>query len=190
MKVAVITAGPDAAFREHREAVKIIAAAGARAVYIAVNDIGMTHPDPLHHWASVHIDQMVHPDFRWEARRKENGLRCDYLRWSLTAGGQVDRVANTKGFRGGSSGLHAVDVGLNGVGCDGAILCGVRLDASPNPLNRKSRDGWGAFQRFRLSWDKLPDPYRKKITSMSGWTREQFGVPTLGWIASLEGVSC
>lgn len=190
-RIALVVGGGLGMWREWRTAVDMVAASGAQAVYIAVNGAGIEHPDPLHHWASQHIDHLHERPYEWAAKRRVNGLRSDYLRWSISRGGNVDRMLKWKS---GSSGWLGVGVGLEGAGCDGVIACGIPLDARPNPYNPRSKDGWGAYARFREPWRRalrgtsrqpIPHDFLARFRSCSGWTRQQFGAPSVEWIRGL-----
>jgi hypothetical protein len=172
--VALVTAGPDVNFREHHEARTMVEDSGRDVVTIAVNGAGALHPNPLHHWASVHPEHFP----EWENGRK------GYVRWSAGRSPHTDRVL--KGWQGGSSGYFAVGVALDGLGCEGVVLCGVRIDASPNPTNPESVNGWGDYRRFRHRWTepRRRDLLARRVRSMSGWTREQFGAPEAEWLRS------
>lgn len=199
-RIALIVGGGLGMWREWRVAVDMVAAAGARAVYIAINGAGVEHPDPLHHWASQHIDNLYDGPYHWARGRRANGLGEDYIRWSISKGGNVDRII--KHWKGGSSGWVGVGVGIEGAHCDGAIVSGIPLDPRPNPYNHMSKDGWGAYARFREPWAqiagtrtrtsstrviraKFPD-LKGRIRSTSGWTRQVFGPPSVEWIRGLS----
>ena len=183
-RVAVISAAAKGWRAQNSASVRLLAAAGARAVFIGINDVGCVHPDPMPHWASLHIDQLVTPGHEWAKQREANGLTCEYTRWSQTHGGQVDHVASRQ-WRGGSSGLLALDVALNNLRCDGAILCGIPLDARPNEMNAMWKRGWGEFKRFRFAWEEKRAEFADRTRSWSGWTRDMLGEPTLEWVHSL-----
>lgn len=181
--IALIVGGGAGMWEQWRTAVDMVAASGARAVYCAVNGAGVDHPDPLHHWVSQHPDNLHHSQWDWARKRRENGHVGGYTVWGTREGDAVDRWIHN--WERGSSGMLALDAMLNGVGVDGAILCGIGIDTRPNPYNSKSRDGWKAAQRFWGAWEKHAPKFAKRTRSMSGNTRSLLGSPTLEWVRGL-----
>jgi hypothetical protein len=182
VNVALIHAGPDHEFRELAEAMALVTMAGCDVVHIAVNDSGAEHPEHLSHWCSLHPEQFRKPKWCWEQRREANGLNTDYVRWGQSRIANIDRVV--RNWKGGSSGLLALDVALNGVDCDAAILCGVRMNEDPNPMNGRWKDAWTPSRRFWPAWKRHMGAFRERTRSMSGRTMEELGRPTLAWLRS------
>lgn len=178
-RIGLVHGGAAGVFDESNVALRMLAAAGAKVTYIAVNDCGMVFPGRLHHWGSLHADKFP----MWIAKRRQNGLPMDFTVWSLSTRPEcVER--SVQKMRGGSSGLHGVDIALHGLGLDGAIACGIPIDER---LNEFSRTTWAPYQRFKAGWEK-PDTVavlEPRFRSMSGWTRQRFGEPTLEWIMQL-----
>jgi hypothetical protein len=187
VRIGVVAGGALGVWEEWERAVEIVVQAGAEPVCIAVNDAGVVHPDPLHHWASVHPDHFTDGAHAWEAKRRASGRRCDYVRWGESARHEnVDRRVRSPHMQGGSSGLLAGDVALAGLGLPGVIFAGVGLDARPNPYNPQWQDGWADHMKFRAAWDRMPKATRPRMRSMSGWTRDFLGAPTVEWIQGLS----
>lgn len=184
MRVAIITGGAVGVWKQRALAIDLVAAAGHTAVYCAVNDSGVEHPDPLHHWVSLHENHFEIEPYRWEARRAANGYAPTYTRWSQSPGHRVDR--HIQNWKGGSSSLTATDAMLNGVGCDLVILCGCPLDTRLNVFKGKA---WSAAHRFRMSWEKRQHEFRGRVRSLSGWTANLLGVPSIDWLRGLEAAA-
>lgn len=182
MKVAVICGGAEGVWEQREQATIMVADAGYELVTIAVNEAGIEHSTPLHHWVSLHPDRFP----VWERRRAELGRDTGYVKWTQTVHRHVrdQRLCEVRRWKDGSSGLTAVDVALNHAGCVGAILCGVPLDASVNIFRGKP---WGQFKRYRHGFQKARPEIGDRLRSMAGWTREQFGFPTPEWLASPAG---
>ena len=183
MRVGLICGGAQGVWDERAEALDLLAVVGAEVVGIAVNDAGTEHPDPLDHWCSLHPNKLFVSPFFWERKRAENGWStAGYLRWSVSKlSDRVDRT--TRQWTGGSSGLLALEVALLRLNLDGAILCGVPMDGR---LNQFRGEPWRPHERFRSSWLKIPPEHKARARSMSGWTRDLLGCPTLDWLRSLD----
>lgn len=180
LRIAIITGGAVGVWQQRDLAVELVAAAGHRAVYIACNDSGVEHPDPLHHWASLHANQFEIEPYRWEQKRAGLGRGRSYTLWGQSPSRHVERVS--RDWSGGSSGLLALSVALNGVRCAGAILCGVPLDERLNVFKGKQ---WSAAHRYRYSWTKRVREFGHCTRSLSGWTAQLLGLPSVDWLRSL-----
>lgn len=186
-RIGLVHAGGSGVMEESNIALRMLAAAGARVTYIAVNEAGTEFPGTLHHWGSLHPDKFP----QWEGKRRRNGLPGGYVRWSICEGHYVDRViretwhGTIRKWKDGSSGLHAVDIGLHGLGLDGVIGCGVPLDGR---VNEFKGEAWRQHQRFRAAWEHetVHRVLRERFRSMSGWTRVTFGEPDREWIEGLS----
>lgn len=184
MKVGIIYGGADGVFEQAQEAMDLVATVeGAEIVNIAVNDAGadLRAPRDLHHWVSLHPDKLVIEPYRWAEKRNENCLPGGYVVWSTGRyHSVVDRT--TRRWTGGSSGLLAVDV-ADRVGCDRIILCGVPIDGRQNTFRGKA---WDVYERFRPDWIKHGPAYGHFTRSMSGWTADILGLPTLEWLTRAQ----
>lgn len=175
--IGLCHAGAEGVYEEAYQALTLLQSVGALVVYLACNEAGILLPD-LQHWGSLHPAKFP----LWEAQRKEARRPGGYVRWSIGRMQIVDRVI--RNWRGGSSGLHIVDVALNGLELDGAICCGMPLD---DRMNQFRREPWGAAHPFRQGW-KEPETLavlRPRVRSMSGWTEELLGAPTAEWLEGL-----
>lgn len=181
MRVAIISGSAAGVWDERKEAMALARSAGAERVFIAINEAGVHHPDPLHHWASWHIDHLYEKPYEWARKRTENGRRSNYVRWSPSRGGNVDRVS--KLWKGGSSGLFALGVALGALELDRAILCGVPMDGRENEFTGRP---WGDYERFRSSWTRWAPAFGDRARSLSGWTMELLGEPTEEWLTGAD----
>lgn len=179
MRVAIVYGGGEGVFDQATEARDLVAEVGAEIVTIAINDAGYDPrcPDPLDHWCSLHPAKLVNAEFRWAERRRDAGLSDAYVVWSVSRlHAVVDRV--TRRWKGGSSGLLAVDVALR-LDLDRVILCGVPLDGRTNEFRGEP---WKPHERFRPSWVRDAHEFGDRVRSMSGWTAGLLGLPTLDWL--------
>jgi len=181
VSAAIICGGAVGVWDEASEALELCEAAGVEVVRIAVNDAGITHPDPLDHWATLHPDKLHRAPWEWMARRRANGLAPAGAVWSCTrVPGVVDRII--RAWSGGSSGWLAVGVATAGLGIP-AILCGVPQDSRINEFTGKP---WASYHRHRHPWKKHADRVRPTVRSMGGWTQELLGAPGVEWLRSLR----
>lgn len=126
---------------------------------LAVNDAGYAYPHRLDHWVTLHPEHFP----VWEPRRSGN---ADYVRWSNKPHAAVDRVLAAWGA--GSSGLLAVTVAVDGLGCAEVWLCGVPMDAQPHVYGGED---WTGYVAHRQAWERAVPRMQGKVFSMSGWTR-------------------
>lgn len=82
---------------------------------------------------------------------------------------------------GGSSGLFAVKRAREKA-FDRIILCGVPLSPELNHFVRKQR--WNAAIAFRHPWPVRKAEIGMFTRSMSGWTADLLGKPTVAWLSS------
>ncbi len=181
MRVATVCGGAAAVWDElerARELVGQICRPGDELVHLAVNEAGIHHPDPLHHWCTLHHEKLP----GWTKERAELGKSSTPRTWGVTTRALVDQVQRV--WRGGSSGLHAVDVALHPLEADAVILCGVWMDGTRNRFSGKD---WGDYRRYRPDWTKAMPELEERVKSFGGWTHDTLGAPTIEW---LEGVRC
>ena len=83
--------------------------------------------------------------------------------------------------RGGSSGLLGAFVGT--IVADRAVLCGIPMDPEmPHYHNRKHGKPWKEGRLYKPHWQDAKHQLIGKVKSMSGWTKELLGTPTLQWV--------
>lgn len=170
--------GAEGTYEEGYRAELMLREAGAQVVYLACNEAGIRLPT-LHHWGTLHPAKMP----LWRDARRGLGLPETYVSWSIARAVGVDRTVRT--WRGGSSGLHIVDVALNPLNLDAAICCGIPLDDRKNQFRGLP---WGGHAPFRAGWQKgdILAVLRRRCRSMSGWTRELLGAPSAEWVAGVH----
>ncbi len=191
-QIGLVHAGGLGVYEQSAVAQEMIKEAGARPVFIAVNEAGIDLPE-LSHWGSLHPNKLR----LWGEWRSERGLSDEYEFWALSPTQHVHRHINN--WAGGSSGLHGLDIALNGLGLRAAIGCGMPLDDRPNQFTRKP---WGAHAPFRSGGGTWTDPsvleiLRKRVRIMDGphpvsgepaFTTALIGQPTVAWIRSVLGL--
>jgi len=145
---------------------------------IAINDIGMIYKN-VDHWVTKHPAKFP----GWIKGREVNKLPPVPTLWTSDhrkiPGGYV--IHRTESNDGGS-GLLAVRVAVHKLGCTKVVLAGV-------PLQRQDAHyfsvgiPWKEAGIYRRGWvqAKKLHPF---IKSMSGWTKEILGAPTVEWLAS------
>lgn len=180
--VALICGGARGVWEERAQAVELVAAAGLSVVSVGINESGMAHPDPLHHWVTLHPEKLE----TWERQRVQLGRSLDGVqKWSesrnRTVRGRAGITGVARTWRDGSSGLTAIDVARNHLGLP-AILCGVPMDDSVNVYRGVP---WREWKRYRRGFVRAMQHFREHVRSMSGWTRETLGEPTREWLESL-----
>jgi hypothetical protein len=86
----------------------------------------------------------------------------------------------------GSSGLYAVQIALEEMGFDGAILAGCPMDAAGGTLCAHSEMSEAAkVDRFKPQWLRALPHIGARTRSMSGWTQKILGAPDAEWLAGL-----
>lgn len=151
-------------------------------VVLATNETGAAWPYDLDHWVSLHPEKMP----AWREARAKNGYAPAGVHWAHCADARVDQHHTGRvRMHGGSSGLLATAVALEELGCY-VVLCGVPMDDGPNAFSGKP---WTAHGRYCLTWGKVVAdptscrvPFRERVRSMSGWTRDLLGMPNLTWL--------
>lgn len=154
---------------------------------VAANDVGVHWKRRLDAWTSLHPDRMTRADVRhpkrwsWLDQREQSGGNTPEL-WARKNRFGVPNTVDDR-FKGGSSGLLAVEVALQ-MGAQRVVLCGVPMSQTPHfaesidhgPLPWKSADShWRAWHRHRVILEE-------RVRSMSGRTLDTFGAPTRDWI--------
>jgi hypothetical protein len=81
----------------------------------------------------------------------------------------------------GSSGHYALRIAIEEYGCDRCVLCGIPMDKSLGRIDGK--DHWSGAKSFLEGWRESLPFYKDKTRSMSGWTKQLLGEPTLEWLS-------
>ncbi|MGR3574018.1 MAG: hypothetical protein ACU0CF_04685 [Sagittula sp.] len=159
---------------------------------VACNAAGIEWPGRLDAWASLH-GRYFRIGPAWRAARAARGYpeaarhyaHPEAFRGSLAQmGGMTPDVIPTRydfaGEKSGSSGLFAAKVALVDLGFDRVVLCGIPMDPAPHfngPTNWTPKAGRSPCDGFRRSWLAVPEEYRARMRSMSGWSRVLLGAP-------------
>lgn len=156
---------------------------------VACNDAGYWWAGELDAWVSLHPEYLMSKD--WYDERQRRGYpapkRClthheglNNLSKRAPGGLPVEIRSTSFGFTdhcvSGSSGLLAAKVALVDLGFDHAVLCGIPLDTAPHFWDPK-KERWSPGPLFRQAWLGIPENYRNRMRSMSGWTRILLGSP-------------
>lgn len=145
--------------------------AGCETIVIACNDAGARFEGHLDGWATLHPEKFN----AWRNERQGNG---DYRSFTHAVTPGVEAEVVPHGWY-GSSGLYAAQVALEAFGAQGAILCGVPVDAA---LGHMARLGpWSEAEKFRPGIEQAAAE-GAPIRSMSGWSGDVLGRPNCDWI--------
>lgn len=129
---------------------------------------------------------------RWIGRRPKS-LNWDFVTYNMRTYPKKTSVGEDLVFKElkhkwrGSSGLYAVQVALLELGIRKVVLAGVPMTTDPN-FFRGDKE-WKQGKRYQEGWldvvrksDQLGFDLTNHVRSMSGWTREQFGLPDQSFI--------
>lgn len=147
---------------------------------IAVNRAGCDYRGKLDHWVSFHADLFP----LWIAQRSKNGYDLGMDFWTNAHGRKRSPLEDTLGVRhvdcmGGSSGKVAVEVALH-IGCTKVILAGIPMEPAHGHYDESG--AWDEALIHRRAWEKDYERLAPFVRSMSGWTKDKFGVPTREWL--------
>ena len=148
-------------------------------VMIATNETGWMYPGVLDYWISLHPENFTRK--KWLLKRPAKDFRVVSHRKPKDV--PVDLILPHWGA--GSSGLYAVALSEHRK-ARAAVLCGVPMDSQGNV---DGRDSWAMKEVLihREGWKKQRDRIAPWVRSMSGWTRDLLGDPTLEWIEERLG---
>lgn len=148
-----------------------------RHLIVAANNAGIECPGHLDAWVSLHPDFLA----AWQAQRGGND---DFRTFTPAAYPGLPGASVVADRWDCSSGLYGAQIALSELGCSGAILCGVPMDADAGHI---AHDGpWNDANHFRHSCrDALPD-IGARTRSMGGWTQALYGAPTIPWIDAID----
>ena len=151
-------------------------------IVIAVNDIACHWPRRLDHWVTLHVNNMA----GWAKLRGEKGYPGQITFWGSAARPKPP-FQTVKQWAGGSSGLLAVTVAIDKLGCERVVLCGMPYTVTPHfkesKVHQPTKVWRGADGHWR-AWKRKDVLSRMtgKVRSMSGRTLELFGKPDLEWL--------
>lgn len=146
---------------------------------VLINDIGINYPEPFDVWVSYHQNLLVD----WiEKRRKRGKPPAKKVYVSTGRCKRGVKGAKTIKVRGGSSGLLATHAALT-EGASHVILTGVPMDPQQgHVLNNYKVDAWLDGKKYLTHWQRDYKILRSKVRSMSGFTKELLGEPTIDWL--------
>jgi len=172
--VALVLGGSLNVFAEYTAALKLCAAAGLPWKIFACNDMIEAFPGAMDYGCTLHPDKLP----GWLSRRAAAGLPAPPVIWAHRHFANVDQW--TRDWS-GSVGLFAVKVAREEQ-FKKIICCGVPMEIHNDHFKRKVP--WVAALGFRRGWSAHAQELRRYTRSMSGWTKELFGAPTIEWLAS------
>jgi hypothetical protein len=149
-------------------------------IIVAVKDIGITWPN-VDYWATFHPERLP----KELGERRKAGLPDPKEIWTH----QINRPKGQAALgvpikilriRGGSSGLLGTEGAL--AVADRIVLCGIPLDPGQVHYKRPRRGGWPPAKMYRLAWNEVYPKLKDRVRSMSGWTKELLGAPTVEWL--------
>jgi hypothetical protein len=146
---------------------------------VAANDVGAHWPRDLDHWVTLHSDKFP----SWQDLRAAHGFAAGYRTWCRWYRPDIPVDFRVRPWAGGSSGMLAVQVALEGLGCTHVVLCGVPMTQTPHFAETKERfhSVWIAANAHWRDWEKCRAQFGDRVRSMSGRTRELLGAPSLEW---------
>lgn len=154
-------------------------------IVVAANDVGAVWPRDLHHWVSLHPVKFE----RWMNVRSEQGLDCaEIVLWSQSfrarhhANGLADRTLAP--WPGGGSGMAALQVAVEPLGCRRAVLCGIPITMTPHldEAIEKFAPVWHSASGHWRAWERERERLVGVARSMSGRTRELLSAPKARWL--------
>lgn len=168
--IALVLGGANCVYADVEAALNL----GEFRAVVAANHIGIHWPGRLDAWASIHEDKLKRP---WIERRRRRGHPEPVL-----LVGPSDLTYRWPGqTKPGSSGLFALKVALDVLGCDRAVLCGIPLEPEAEHFNIAG--AWTPAEGYRAGWVQALPHIRDRARSMSGWTERTLGRATPAWIA-------
>lgn len=149
---------------------------------LVVGSTGVDCPLPCQHRVTFHAE-LFEP---WTLKRRENGYPEIPNYWASTYMGGLRRVTRSRiaydtiFSEGGSSGMIAVQVARERLGAQKIVLAGVPMTIEGGQYDTGRL--WAEALAYRDVWERKRDYLKTFVRSLSGWTREQFGEPTLEWL--------
>lgn len=170
--VALVIGGGQHVYNETQLALGICATANKTPTIFVCNDQIALFEGPVDHAITLHPDKM----FDWVNKRHSKGFPPLRRTWCHRP--YVGFTNYTRDWQ-GSSGLFAVKIARE-LGFTHIILCGVPMTVEDKHVVRGV--DWKAAYGFRRAWPARVPSLKLYVRSMSGWTREQFGLPTQQWL--------
>ncbi len=149
---------------------------------VCVNVSGTVFVGRVDHWVSFHT--LLLP--KWIERRAQAQLPPALNYWTSDYKGKGRPKTEVAGFPlkqircdGGSSGLIATKVALH-IGGTHVILAGIPMDADRAHFD--SEAPWKEATAYREAWLASLPGLKDRVRSMSGWTAELLGMPSVSWL--------
>ncbi len=158
----------------YEDAVKVLEMCGPDAIF-AVKDMMVRWPCRIDYGVTLHPDRTD----GYLKERARRGRSTDFTVWAHRQYSSVTKHKTISDWA-GSSGLFAVRIAKS-EGFSAIVLAGVPMDQEYGHITRNKK--WTAAKIFLNGWNKHLDELRPMVRSMSGWTKEVFGVPTPEWLA-------
>jgi SAM-dependent methyltransferase len=177
-RVALIAGGAANVLEELDAALALCREAGEDPTIIAVNDAIPLVPGPI-------VAATLHPPRvpGWLNDREKARNDPPSQVWShFKATGNPCHVTHTTRDWNGSSGLFAVAAALLR-GHRRIILCGVPMTPDGGHVVRGRN--WSEALRYRKGWEEHWQEIKDAVRSMSGWTMERLGKPTVEFVKAL-----
>jgi hypothetical protein len=180
-KVAIVLGGANDVLAEYEKAAVLCAAAGARSMVLATNDMIEVFAGRIDHAVTLHQEVKLPI---WMDKRAKKELAMPAEVWAPRAARYVTRTCAQWGQ--GSVGLYAVKIALRELGCRCILLCGVPMTLEGNHFRRQRP--WKDYHVFRKLWLTHKDEIALHVRSYAGWTAELLGTPTIEFVKSAQGV--
>lgn len=145
----------------------------------AVNNVIVDWPGRLDYACTLHPEKTpAWPGIEEALRRRERAGRNRPESWAHKPARGIDHVVND--WR-GSSGLFAVRVAIH-EGFDRIVLAGIPM--TPQQPHYFDRRAWTQAGSFHKGWRQYRAQLLPRVRSMSGWTADFLGRPTIEWLAA------
>lgn len=169
---AIVLCGGGDPFAEFARISEMCLDARRDFIVIAGNDMIGKFPFHVDHAASLHPDKLK----LWLCERMTAGYVAPGRVWSHRPfTGVTDWTRDWQG----STGLICVKIARE-LGYTHVVLCGVHMTVEGTHFIRQKP--WHAAHGFRRGWIGRIRELTPYVRSFGGWTREQFGEPTVEWL--------
>lgn len=150
-------------------------------VVLATNDMIAQWPHRVDIACTLHPEKLAD----WLKARRKNGYNdVSDNTWShrneSRGGPKFPAVKHVSADWSGSSGLFATKVGMLEFECSHIILAGVPLVPKASHFVRERP--WGSASAFHGGWRRHEKELKPRVRSMSGWTADLLGRPTVEWL--------
>jgi hypothetical protein len=173
--VALVVGGGGDPLSEYEAAKALCDSVQKSICNIVCNDMIALFPHAVDHAVTLHPDKL----YGWIQLREKFGNPMPLRRvWAHRGGPGV--TDSTRDWQ-GSSGLFMTKIALE-TGYTKIILCGVPMTVEAHHIVR--HQPWNAAPGFMRGWDRRLAQVRPYARSMSGWTLEKLGEPTLEWLTT------